>query len=228
VSTLTRSRSRIKKTQLLFFGTGASALLLVTACVGPIRDRVGQDARAAFIKSRAGVDPPYADVPATRAARNDFINQYIAVKDVQYHNYVKALRRGISYSNWGTDIAKLTVDAFGVLTGTAATKAALAAASGGITGATASFKKDVLFDESVPIFVAKMDALRADVLTEIETKKSNSPSQYPLSEAFNDVERYGWSGSLDAALASMNAQSGNEKITKEDELKKKKDKNNTP
>jgi hypothetical protein len=203
--------------------TGLVALLSVTACVGPIQDRVGQNARAAFIKNHENADPPYADILAKRNAseadRNDFINQYVAVKDVQYHNYVKALRRGVSYSSWGTDLIKLTLDAFGALTGTEATKSALAAASGGVTGATASFKKDVLFDQSIPIFVAKMDALRAAVLTEVEKKKGRSLSTYPLSEAFNDVEQYGWSGSLDAALASMNAQSGADKIKKEAELK---------
>jgi hypothetical protein len=215
-----KSQCSVEKNHLKFFGVSAIALLSLTACVGPVHDRVGENARAAFIQSHAGVNPPYADIATTAnpAVRNDFINQYIAVKDVQYHNYVKSIRRGTSYSNWGSDLAKLTVDAFGALTGTAATKSVLAAASGGITGATASFKKDVLFDQSVPIFVAKMDALRAAVLFEIKEKKDLSLSKYPLSEAFNDVERYGWSGSLDAALASMNAQSGNEKVTNEAKL----------
>jgi enhancing lycopene biosynthesis protein 2 len=86
------------------------------------------------------------------------------------------------------------------LTGTGTGKT-LAAIAGTITGASAAFSKNILFDQSITIFVGRMDQLRKAKLDQIEAKLKTG--SYTLAEAYRDIQDYGYQGSLDAAFADV-------------------------
>jgi hypothetical protein len=184
---------------------------MCSSCVGPVQDSVGTDFRAAriahYAQIAAQLGTPYADVDS-KERRNQFIDEFVAIKNLQFHNYVTAIRRGTSYGQLTADGTRLVLDSLAALTGGLAVKSALAAASAGVTGFTSSIQKDVLFDQSVPTFIAKMEELRANKLADIINKKDLSIAEYTPSQAFNDVEEYGADGAFDAALQSINVQVG--------------------
>ncbi len=135
----------------------------------------------------------------------DFVYEGIAVKDYEYKKYVDLIRRGTSWSGFGAQTAAIGLNAAGTLT-TAGTTKILSAAAGSLSGASAAFSKNILFDQSITTFVGRMDALRADKLTYIQ-KRLTQPD-YGFAEAYRDVEDYGRLGSLDAALTDVAKQSG--------------------
>ena len=199
--------STVKPGQICRAG-GAILLLIGSGCVGPISDPIGANFRAKWISSRAALTRPYDDYTYSPAGRNQFIEDFVAVKNLEFHNYVTALRRGSSYGNLGIDGSRLVLDGLAATTGGAEAKAALAAASFGVSGFSNSFKKDVLFDQALPSFVATMETLRANKLADISLKLTQPLETYSFATAFNDVEDYGAAGTFDAALHSIEAKAG--------------------
>ena len=135
----------------------------------------------------------------------DFVYQGIAVKDYEYKKYVDLIRRGTSWGNFGAQTAALGLNAAGTLVAADTTKI-LSAAAGALNGTSAAFSKNVLFDQSITTFVARMDAMRADKLTYIQNRLKDP--NYGFAEAYRDIQDYGRLGSLDAALRDVAKQSG--------------------
>ena len=176
-------------------------------------DPLGKQAYQQLVTDAASGGLP----PANATASESFVFRMKAVKDYEYYNYVTNLRRGTSWGEFGSDSVKIILDSLVALTGGTETKAALGAASAGVTGATASIKKNVLFDQSITTFITKMDALRLNKWNEILCKIGRSqandckpPKSYTVAEAFVDFEEYGRCGTLDAALRDVTAKAGEE------------------
>ena len=202
--------SRQRPSHWRVFRSFALCLLLLletTGCSGPTSDNVGTNFRSAWIANHAKMATPYEDVH-NAADRNEFIDEFVAIKNIQFHNLVKSLRRGVSGGSLAADGSRLILDGLAATTGGAAVKAGLAAASAGITGFSGSVKKDLLFDQALPSFFEKMEELRANKLADITRKKRLSITEYTRSEAYNDVEEYGMNGTFDAALRALNVQTG--------------------
>jgi len=152
--------------------------------------------------------PPWANFASDANGKREFVFEGIAVKDYEYKRYIELIRRGVSYGGFGAQAASIGLNAAGALTTSGTTKI-LSGAAGAITGTSAAFNKNVLFDQSITTFIAKMDALRAIKLEAI--KKNLEPENtatYSLAEAYRDVEDYGHQGTLDAAFADVAKQSG--------------------
>ena len=130
----------------------------------------------------------------------DFVYEGIAVKDYEYKRYVELIRRGTSWGGFGAQAASIGLNAAVPLTGTGTGKT-LSAIAGAITGTSAAFSKNVLFDQSVTVFVGRMDALRKAKLQEIEASL-HGPT-YTQAQAYRDIQDYGYQGTLDAALANV-------------------------
>lgn len=199
-----------------FAGVGIVVCGALSNCAGPMNDRVGKDVYNDWV-AVYGKPGAYGDI--TRATRDDFIFQMKAVKDYEYGNYVTNLRRGTSWGEVGSDSVKIILDSLVAVTGGTGTKAALGAASAGVTGATTSIKKNVLFDQSITTFITKMDALRLNKWNEILCKMGRGTSDtcktpqvtYTTAEAYDDLQEYGRCGTLDAALRDIDAKTSDEK-----------------
>lgn len=180
----------------------------LAGCAGSMNDDLGKRAYQAWTK-----DPQATPDFFQRAGemdRDTFIFRMKAVKDFEYDNYVLNLRRGTSWGEFGSDSVKIILDSLVAVTGNAGTKAALGAASAGVTGATASVKKNVLFDQTITTFITRMDALRLtkwnDILCKMGRGKASdcqASRPYTIAEAFDDLQEYGHEGTLDAALRGI-------------------------
>jgi hypothetical protein len=179
-------------------------------CAGPVSDPAGKHLHAEWVAEFGKAGMPYDGIrPGDDAVRNAFIFRMKAVKDFEYANYVINLRQRTSWGEFGSDAAKIVLDSLVALTGNAATKAALGAASAGVTGASASVKKNILFDQSITTFITKMDAQRLEKYNEILEKMKRSG--YTAAEAFDDLQEYGRRGTLEVALADIDAKAGAQK-----------------
>lgn len=182
---------------------GVAALTLMGLCSCVTYDRSGQAVvndwnRQFGVTSGDGLGHLPVDEKGTVEG---FVYQGIAVKDYEYKKYVDLIRRGTSWGGFGAQAASIGLNAAVPLTGTGTGKT-LSAIAGAITGTSAAFSKNILFDQSITIFVGRMDSLRKAKLDEIKDKIANKRS-YTFAEAYRDVQDYGYQGSLDAALANV-------------------------
>jgi hypothetical protein len=186
-----------RSSQRLFLGVAA---LILGGCV--TYDRSGQAVindwnRQFGVTSGNGVgNLPVDEVKTVKG----FVYQGLAVKDYEYKKYVDLIRRGTSWGGFGAQAASIGLNAAVPLTGTGTGKT-LSAIAGAITGTSAAFSKNILFDQSITIFVGRMDALRKAKLAEIQEKIRDGG--YTYAEAYRDIQDYGYQGSLDAALANV-------------------------
>jgi len=192
---------------------GCTATIWLTGCV--TADHSGAAVVAqwnARFNANAGATP-WSSAPTTSV--RDFVYEGLAVKDYEYKRYVDLIRRGTSWSGFGAQTATIGLNTAGALTTSGTTKV-LSGVAGAITGTSAAFSKNVLFDQSITTFVGRMDALRAEKLAHIQ--KRLTETDYGFAEAYRDIEDYGHKGSLDAALADVAKKSGIEEATAKGEI----------
>jgi hypothetical protein len=182
-----------------------------------MNDRIGKSMYEKWTAEYGASGTPYENA-TNPADRDAFIFQMKAIKDYEYGNYVTNLRRGTSWGEFASDSVKIILDSLVAVTGGEETKAALGAASAGVTGATTSVKKNVLFDQSITTFITKMDTLRLNKWNDILCKMGRGSSDtckkiqsYTGAEAFSDLQEYGRCGTLDAALRDVDAKTSAEK-----------------
>src|SRR5258707_3945072 len=123
--------------------------------------------------------------------------------DVQYKQFLKALSTESGSINLGADLISLGFSGLAATTGTASTKAALAAVSGGVLGAKGDISKEVFYDKALPAIVAQMEASRLQVRAAIEKGLSDTDANYSLMKALVDLDQYELAGSLPGALNAI-------------------------
>jgi hypothetical protein len=206
---------KVMRTLNLWVGVGF--FLVLNGCAGPMNDRMGKTMYTMWTAEYAAA--AYENISPDDL--DNFIFKMKAIKDYEYGNYVTNLRRGTSWGEFGSDSVKIILDSLVAVTGSEGTKAALGAASAGLTGATSSIKKNVLFDQSITTFITKMDTLRLTKWNEILCKMGRGPAlcrqtpHYTGAEAFGDLQEYGRCGTLDAALRAVDSKTSAEKVEAE-------------
>ena len=200
----------------------------VVGCAGSMNDPAGKHVYDRWVTQAGWTRNPPDVGDADQQVTSSYVFQMKAVKDYEFSNYVTNLRRGTSWGEFGSDSVKIILDSLVAVTGGTETKAALGAASAGVTGATSSIKKNVLFDQSITTFITKMDTLRLEKWNQILLKWKGSPGHppsesYTVAEAFDDLQEYGRCGTLDAALRDVAAKTNadNSKAIKANEEIKK-------
>lgn len=101
------------------------------------------------------------------------------------------------------DLAVLGLNGVGAVTGGAETKAALAAASGGIVGAQGAISKDLYYQRTLPAILAQMEANRTRVQAEIIASMKKADADYPLPAAEIDLRRLIRAGSVPASISQI-------------------------
>lgn len=190
------------------YSLGIAALFIIGLCGCVGYDRSGASVvkhwnmQFGYDNGKAGGPPPWDNPPGPpgNARLADFVYEGIAVKDYEYKKYVDLIRRGTSWGGFGAQTAAIGLNAAGTLTSGGTTKT-LSAIAGSITGASAAFSKNILFDQSITVFVGRMDALRKAKLDRIRARLAEGG--YGYAEAYRDIQDYGHQGSLDAALANV-------------------------
>jgi hypothetical protein len=191
------------KVNMFLSASRIAVLVLVSGIFGCVSYDHSGTAVIAQWNSRFGVNTGNRSASSPwngETTLRDFVYEGIAVKDYEYKKYVDLIRRGTSWGGFGAQAASIGLNAAVPLTGTGTGKT-LSAIAGTITGTSAAFSKNILFDQSITIFVGRMDQLRKTKLDQIEAKLK--AANYTLAEAYRDIQDYGYQGSLDAAFADV-------------------------
>lgn len=150
------------------------------------------------------------DAAKRRMIRDLAIDQRLIAINARFYHFEKELREAKVGTGFGGDIVKLVLGAVGAVTGTAMTKSIISAASGGVTGATASFDKHVFYETALPALIAQMHASRDRIISTIRERQKTDIGQFSLGEGFELLQRVEQAGSIDAAISQIT-----EKATKD-------------
>lgn len=97
-------------------------------------------------------------------------------------------------------------------------KTIVGAALGGLNSGQSAFNKNFQILQT-QVLINKMNANRAEIMTEIQTKKALEPGDYSWYSAKNDLRRYLFAGTFDNALDTLVIESGEDVKTAERTLK---------
>lgn len=159
------------------------------------------------------------DESPSKALRNKIVIARIRATNIRFDEFQEMLyQEGVGYGI-ATDWAVLALDAAGTLVGGAGTKAALAATSGGLTGAKAAYDKNVYFKKTMPAILAQMIARRKAVSVRIYSGLTKNIEDYPLIQALVDLEDYYNAGTIPGAIMEIIETSGETGKTADKDLK---------
>jgi hypothetical protein len=119
--------------------------------------------------------------------------------DLNFVAFEQALYAQGVGSGIGADWLVLALTGIGSVAGSAAN--ALSAAAAGVTGARASFDKNVMFEKTLPALLAQMVAKRKAVLVEIRQGQAQDVETYSLLMGLSHLEDYYFAGTIPARSA---------------------------
>lgn len=146
-----------------------------------------------------------------QAIRDDIVLGRMHVYDMEFSLFVRELSGGNNTIALGSDLTALALNGFGATTGDASTKAALAAASGGVIAANGAVNKDLFYQKTVPAIVAQMSADRQRAEISIYAGLRQTDASYPLQRAILDLDALNDAASINGAVGNITRQAAAEK-----------------
>lgn len=174
-------------------------------------DMLTEDAPYLTAKVREIGDAPSNDARGgltQQAYRDTVVYRRIEVIDNYYYQFEATLSGTHNGIDVAADLTSLALNGVGAVSGSAATKAALAAASGGVVGAKGAIDTDLFYQKTIQSLITQMRAAREQVLLRIENGLTNPVSKYSIDAALNDVSAYYIAGTLPGAIAQISANAG--------------------
>ena len=203
-----------------------ASIVVLAGCaplLGYPRDPEDTDVTLANLQPYFSVakDAEYAHAdPASRAQlRNEIILARMRAYDINFADFEKRLYGDGNGVSLGSDLVGLVLAGFTATTGGAATKAALGAASAGVIGANTAINKDLYYQKTIPALLAQMEADRLLAKAPIIAGLKLADADYPLVQAYIDLDAYKNAGSIPAAINAINKDTGNAKDKAQDALR---------
>lgn len=135
--------------------------------------------------------------------RDAILSELMLMIDGAHGEFERNSRALKSTSDFVADLAVLSLNGAGTVTGGAATKAVLSAIAGGVTGTKLAVSKDLLADQAMEAIQAQMRANMQNRKAAIITSMTNSVDKYPLELGLDDVANYYYDGTVARALQNM-------------------------
>jgi hypothetical protein len=154
-----------------------------------------------------------ADLALRTAKRNAIVLARLRGYDIEFYDFEQELYGQGNEITLGADLTALALGGLIATTGKAATKSALGAASAGVIGAKAAIDKDLFYQKTIPALLAQMEADRLKAILPITAGMKFSDAEYPLMQAYIDLDAYKNAGSIPAAINQINKAAGNAKDT---------------
>lgn len=145
------------------------------------------------------------------AKRTGIVLARMRAYDIEFSDFERRLYGDGNGVTLGSDLVGLVLAGLTATTGNAATKSALGAASAGVIGAKAAIDKDLYYQKTIPALLAQMEADRLSALLPITAGLKLSDANYPLMQAYIDLDAYKNAGSIPAAINAVNKNAGNAK-----------------
>ena len=143
--------------------------------------------------------------------RNEIIFARMRAYDITFADFEKRLYGDGNAVTLGSDLIGLILAGLTATTGGAATKSALGAASASVIGANTAINKDLYYQKTIPALLAQMEADRLLAKAPIVAGVKLPDEQYPLIQAYIDLDAYKNAGSIPAAINAVNKDAGNAK-----------------
>jgi hypothetical protein len=141
-----------------------------------------------------------------KGLRNSYIEAIRTKVDANYSNFKVSVYSGNAVFGVSSDWAVIGLGGAGSVIADAGLKSILAAASSGVTGATASYQKQVLNQQSSLAVVAAMDAGRAAQYVVITQSEALDISKYSLENGVSDLRKYYDAGTILGGLLYIQGQ----------------------
>jgi predicted small secreted protein len=212
------------------FGIAVAASLLA-GCVNTVRGGPERVYSASLNADRANalvasIDEycfklPEQEQPASvkSANRNDVVFAYMLLADRRYYVFESAILNETSSGNFSANALSLALSTAGALAGESAAQT-LSALDTGVKGATQSFGKEFLFDQTVPALINQMRASRAAVRTRIYEGTKASHDDWPLCLALQELTEYEQAGTLTGAITTLTSTAVADKMAREGEAQR--------
>ena len=150
-----------------------------------------------------------ADMRALK--RNEIVFARLRGYDIAFADFERRLYGDANAVTLGSDLVGLVLAGLTATTGSAATKSALGAASAGVIGAKSAIDKDLYYQKTIPALLAQMEADRLTAKLPIVAGLKRSDADYPLMQAYIDLDAYKNAGSIPTAINAVNKDAGNAK-----------------
>jgi hypothetical protein len=186
-----------------------------SAVEGPSADPRFSELKAAIEKHCYKTSTP----DSTKTQRDRLIGALILIADRRYVEFEIGLSNESRGGAFASSFASIGLTTAAALSSESAAKT-LATLDTALKGATQSYSKDFLFDQTIPALQNQMRASRAKVLELIYERRSRSMEEWPTCWALHDVIAYEHAGTLVGAIADITATSVVEKNEAEDEAKR--------
>jgi len=160
-----------------------------------------------------------SDADLLKAMRDEIVLSRIHVYDIEFSRFQRLLAGSGNAVSVGGDLAVLTLSGLAAVTGGAAAKSALSAASGGIVGAQGSINKDLYYQKTIPAIISQMEANRAKVKLAIFEGLKLSDAEYSLQRAYVDLSELNDAGSIPSAISNITQASTEMKNKAQDEIR---------
>jgi hypothetical protein len=169
------------------------------------------DNSTAVINSLAGYFDPIwdekyslsTDPDTRRRSRDVIVVNRMRAYDIEFDNFERSLYSQGNYLTVGASLATITMGAVGGVAGSAATKAALNVASGAVTGGQSSITKELYYQRTLPALISQMEADRTLAKANILAGLKKSDADYPLVQAYVDLESLKSAGGIPSAISSV-------------------------
>jgi hypothetical protein len=143
--------------------------------------------------------------------RDTIIFARMRAYDIEFADFERRLYGDGNGVTLGSDLIGLVLAGLTATTGNAATKSALGAASAGVIGAKAAIDKDLYYQKTIPALLAQMEADRLKALEPITKGMKQSDADYPLMQAYIDLDTCKTAGSIPTAINAVNQSAANAK-----------------
>ena len=151
------------------------------------------------------------NVVLRKQKRDVIILERIHAYNIEFADFERRLYGDGNEVSLGSDLVGLVLGGLIATTGNAATKSALGAASIGVSGANTAINKDLYYQKTIPALLAQMEADRLKALAPIAAGLKLSDADYPLMQAYIDLDAYKTDGSIPGAINAVNQSAGNAK-----------------
>lgn len=146
---------------------------------------------------------------STRTQRDRLIGALMLIADRRYSEFELSLSNESRGGNFASSFASIGLTTAAALSSEAAAQT-LATLDTGLKGATQSYAKDFLFDQTVPALQNQMRASRATIRERIYERRSRSIEEWPICWALHDIIAYEQAGTLVGAIVDITATSAEE------------------
>jgi hypothetical protein len=176
----------------------------------PIQTAIQDECFAnASARPRPDAPAPAATPEEMQIRRNNLVTAYMVAADLSYNDYERALLAFSRDNDLGSSLANQLVAAIGAASGSRALSRAMNITSGAVSGTQSAFAKSLL-NQTVSVLQTHMRASRAAQFAIITPHLALPYASWNTCQALSEALAYEQAGTLNAALAAMEAAAADE------------------